>query len=135
MNATVDENWNSAYPYVVGPTFYGVVDVSIVDSVDETTTVYDGTQAIAEASLEDLSIEVFPNPASEFVAVQANGVLRSPILLVLYDIEGREVQRATINSGTTLTHLDTRLLYSGQYILTIQRGNELIHKNITIARG
>ncbi|MEO1451752.1 MAG: YHYH protein, partial [Bacteroidota bacterium] len=37
--ATVDENWNSAYPYVVGPTFNGVASRRDVASVTETTTV------------------------------------------------------------------------------------------------
>ena len=38
--STVDDNWNSAYPYVVGPTFYGVKTASKVASVTEPTTVY-----------------------------------------------------------------------------------------------
>ncbi len=36
--ATVDSNHNSAYPYVVGPTFYGNKVVTKVTSVGETTT-------------------------------------------------------------------------------------------------
>jgi hypothetical protein len=38
--ATVDANWNSAYPYVVGPTFYGVVSASRVNAITEPVTVY-----------------------------------------------------------------------------------------------
>ncbi len=38
--ATVDANWNSAYPYVVGPTFYGVKVATKVTSVTEVTTIY-----------------------------------------------------------------------------------------------
>jgi len=38
--ATVDENWNSAYPYVVGPTFYGKVQASKVASITESVTNY-----------------------------------------------------------------------------------------------
>ncbi len=41
--ATVDANWNSAYPYVVGPTFYGVVAASKVTSITESVTQYSGT--------------------------------------------------------------------------------------------
>ncbi len=40
--ATVDENWNSAYPYVVGPTFYGMYANRKANSVNENTTVYEG---------------------------------------------------------------------------------------------
>jgi Secretion system C-terminal sorting domain len=38
--ATVDANHNSAYPYVVGPTFYGNVVASKVSSITETVTTY-----------------------------------------------------------------------------------------------
>ena len=38
--ATVDANWNSAYPYVIGPTFYGVKVATKVTSVTEVTTIY-----------------------------------------------------------------------------------------------
>lgn len=38
--ATVDANWNSAYPYVVGPTFYGVSANRKVASITEAVTVY-----------------------------------------------------------------------------------------------
>jgi hypothetical protein len=37
---TVDANWNSAYPYAVGPTFYGVKSASKVTSITETVTTY-----------------------------------------------------------------------------------------------
>ena len=38
--ATVDANWNSAYPYVVGPTFYGVYANRKVTSISEAVTIY-----------------------------------------------------------------------------------------------
>ena len=38
--ATVDANRNSAYPYVVGPTFYGVKSASKVTSITESVTTY-----------------------------------------------------------------------------------------------
>ncbi len=41
--ATVDANWNSAYPYVVGPTFYGVYAKAQVTSITETVKQYTGS--------------------------------------------------------------------------------------------
>ena len=37
---TVDDNWNSAYPYAVGPTFYGNVTGAKVTSISETVETY-----------------------------------------------------------------------------------------------
>jgi hypothetical protein len=44
---TVNADHNSAYPYVVGPTFYGVKNAAKVTSVSETTTTY--TPAVCTA--------------------------------------------------------------------------------------
>ena len=41
--ATVDANHNSAYPYVVGPTFYGTVTTTTVTTIPAGTTNYDST--------------------------------------------------------------------------------------------
>ena len=38
--STVDANWNSSYPYVVGPTFYGNKTAAKVTSITESTTTY-----------------------------------------------------------------------------------------------
>ena len=64
--ATVDANHNSAYPYVVGPTFYGNITVSTVTSVPG------GTTTLASNTFEnsDLKVTIAPNPASEFIAIQ-----------------------------------------------------------------
>ncbi|WP_107039659.1 YHYH protein [Brumimicrobium mesophilum] len=37
--ATVDEYWNSVYPYVFEPTFYRVATNRIVRSLDKPTTI------------------------------------------------------------------------------------------------
>ena len=67
--ATVDENWNSAYPYVVGPTFYGVKTGTKVQTISEAVTTYDPTTAVFESGLEKIKTNVFPNPSSDFVAM------------------------------------------------------------------
>ncbi|MEI6408477.1 MAG: YHYH protein [Bacteroidota bacterium] len=51
---TVDQNWNSKYPYVVGPTFYGVKNVTRVASVTETTTTYNGPPLVVAAQINNV---------------------------------------------------------------------------------
>lgn len=41
--ATVDSKWNSAYPYLIGPTYYGVKTAAKVASITETVTTYTPT--------------------------------------------------------------------------------------------
>ena len=38
--STVDANWNSAYPYIVGPTFYGVKNATKVPNITEPVSLY-----------------------------------------------------------------------------------------------
>ena len=45
--ATVDARWNSAYPYVVGPTFYGVRNAVKVTAITEAVTQYTGGAAVS----------------------------------------------------------------------------------------
>ena len=61
--ATVDANHNSAYPYVVGPTFYGVKTATKVTTITEATT----TLSSILFNPDKLNTIVFPNPASDFL--------------------------------------------------------------------
>ncbi|MEO0403538.1 MAG: YHYH protein, partial [Bacteroidota bacterium] len=117
--ATVDENWNSAYPYVVGPTFYGEAENRSVNSVNENTTVYDGTSNVNESPLADLALTIFPNPTSDLLAVQINDLVQNVLTLNLMDQNGKLVMTKEIKPGTTIAYFDTQTLYSGQYLLQI----------------
>jgi hypothetical protein len=119
--ATVDANWNSAYPYVVGPTFYGVYANRKVTSVTETTTVYNGTVGVAETTNneEPIQLNIFPNPASDFIAIQVMGLNKENLRIELFDAAGKLVQKSSINAGATNTYLDTKTLYAGTYLVKI----------------
>ncbi|MCC6461987.1 MAG: YHYH protein [Saprospiraceae bacterium] len=110
---TVDEDWNSAYPYAVGPTFYGVKSASKVQSISESVTPYNPSVAVSENEAAPLQIGIFPNPTREFFAVQATGLLRDEIEVRLFDLSGKLLQRAEILPGSTICYLDARALDPG----------------------
>jgi len=117
--ATVDANHNSAYPYAVGPTFYGNVVASKVTSITETVSTYtSGTNG-----LEDLTqtgaFNIFPNPASDLIIVQAPGLLETDVTVALYDMVGRKISEKTMTAGSTLSFVDVSTLYSGKYLVKI----------------
>jgi hypothetical protein len=114
--ATVDENWNSAYPYAVGPYFYGVKTAAKVTSITETVTTYIApTSGLGE--IDDLNLSVFPNPANELLILQVNGLNKKDIEVELFDITGKLVGKQKILQGSTLTYFDVSTLYSGIYFL------------------
>ena len=132
--ATVDANWNSAYPYVVGPTFYGVYANRKVTTVTEPTTVYTVTTGIQDLKTDDFKLTVFPNPSNDFIAVQVMGLNKQNLSVELYDSAGKLVQKSTINAGATNTYLDTKLLYAGKYVIKIYGASVNTSQNIVIAK-
>lgn len=129
--ATVDSNWNSAYPYFIGPTYYGVKNGGEATSITESVQNYVG---IEKPEMDNLSIVVYPNPAGDLVAIQMGSIINRNYTVQLFDMSGRMVQNTTLNKGSTIAYLDTRTLYNGNYILKITNGEELITRQITISK-
>lgn len=122
--ATVDEQWNSAYPYVVGPNFYGISNNRKVNSVTEPTVVYSNiTTSLVQRQLEQLNISVFPNPSADLIAIQINGLVGEEFKVDLIDLSGRIVGRTMIKEGSIIAYFDIQTVYPGNYMLRVY--NEL----------
>ena len=133
--ATVDDNWNSAYPYVVGPTFYGNVVVTKVTTVTEPTTTYSPAPVAIDATdLEMMNINIFPNPASDLIAVQVGGLVKDDIQVTLMDITGRVVAETKINAGQTIAYFDVQTLYAGTYAIRISSNQASITRKVVVAK-
>lgn len=118
--ATVDQNWNSAYPYIVGPTFYGSRVVAKVTTIVEPVTTYLPSTGLANIKT---SIIVSPNPATEFVAIQLGGLQNEDVQLELIDLQGKIIQSDKIVQGSTITYFDVRKLYDGFYFIKVMGKN------------
>lgn len=116
---TVDENWNSSYPYVVGPTFYGTYANRSVNSVTESTTTYESTVGIDAVDASEINVTVFPNPSADLIVVQIKGLVTENLPVSVFDLSGKQVAVGTISAGSTIWYLDTRSIYDGTYIIRI----------------
>jgi YHYH protein/Secretion system C-terminal sorting domain len=133
--ATVDANWNSAYPYLVGPTFYGTKVVTDVAAITESVTEYIPTPlSVSDSDPKEINATVFPNPANDIIAIQLNGLRRENVTIEMYDITGRLIQKTRVYQGSTIAYFDTQKLYNGQYIIKIISGTAVISKKITIIK-
>jgi hypothetical protein len=128
--ATVDVNHNSAYPYAVGPTFYGNVVASKVTSITETVSTYNSVTNGMEDLTQTPEFNVFPNPASDLIIVQAPGLLESDVLVTLYDMVGRKVSEKKMVAGSTLSYMDVSTLYAGKYLVKI--ANSISERTYTV---
>ena len=131
---TVDSNWNSAYPYAVGPTFYGVYQDRKVNLVDENTTVYDATLSTVESDLENKNIKIFPNPTSDFIAIQIGGLNNQGLCIKLFDIQGKLLRESKINKGQTISYFDIQTVYSGTYIIELSANGFSTSRKIIIEK-
>lgn len=115
--ATVDANHNSAYPYAVGPTFYGNITVSTVTSVPA------GTTTLASNTFEnsDFKVTIAPNPASEFIAIQTP-MAQNDMDVYLINELGQIVKTSTILQGSTLCVIETDTIYNGIYFVKVTDG-------------
>lgn len=130
---TVDENHNAAYPYAVGPTFYGNKVASIVENITESTTTYTGSVGMEEIDLSDLSVGIYPNPASEFVVIQVGDLVKTTIQIEIFNAQGQLVESGQIAAGATNYYLDAKGLYNGEYILKYKIGAQIGTKRFVIA--
>lgn len=122
--ATVNTNHNSAYPYLVGPTFYGNKTGAKVTTVTETTTVFNPVLSTTENILNNLDIKIFPNPTSDLIAIQIGGINNQDLYIKMYDIQGKLIKETKLNKGQTICYLDIQTVYSGTYLIKIST-NEL----------
>jgi len=128
--ATVDANHNSAYPYVVGPNFYGTKTATTVTSVPGGTTTYLSKNSF---KLEDSSVIVYPNPSQEFLAIQTE-MAQNDINVDLINELGQIVKSSKILQGSTLSIIDTSTVYNGFYFLKIYDDKSSVTKSIIIKK-
>ena len=133
--ATVDANHNSAYPYLVGPTYYGTKVATKVTSITESVTTYTTTTGLYKNNIDNAKVTVFPNPTSEIIAVQITDLVTENYEVVLTDMLGKLVAKTNLNKGSTIVYLDTKTLYAGEYFVTLisESGNK-ISKKVTILK-
>ncbi len=129
--STVDSNWNSAYPYAVGPTFYGTYANRKVTSINEITTRFiPSITGILTADIEAYEISVYPNPASELIAIQIGSLVNQDVSIQLINGKGKFVKQTVIKKGSSIAYFDIQTVYSGVYFLrfTLHNGSQLIEK-------
>jgi hypothetical protein len=130
--ATVDANHNSAYPYLIGPTYYGVYANRKVTSITETTTTYTSNLAVSEAEFKNISTVLYPNPVSDLLLVQVDHLLKYDLDIEMYDISGKLLMKTQMIKGSTIAYFDTQTLYNGTYMVKISNGKNTISKKVIV---
>jgi YHYH protein/Secretion system C-terminal sorting domain len=119
---TVDANHNSAYPYIVGPAFYGNRTGSkLTGSITETTTIYNIPLGISDFDFNKYEVKIFPNPASNFIVIQSEAADVNRKVELINEI-GQILIETNIMQGSTLGHFDISNISKGIYFVKISSG-------------
>lgn len=119
--ATVDANHNSAYPYVVGPTFYGNRTATTVTTVPTEAVTYNSTLATNSFENFDFKAIIAPNPAQDFIAIQTP-MVQNDMKVELINELGQVVKTSKILQGSTLSIIETDTVYNGVHFVKISDG-------------
>jgi len=123
--ATLDDNLVPAYPYLIGPTFYGVVTPSNMGPngglntvINEPVTVYLSVNEVDNV----LVLLCYPNPAKETLNFYIPASYNSNLTLSIFDMTGKKVKEEH-NIQTAVSYaIDISTLTAGQYIVVLDNG-------------
>ena len=120
--ATIDENNKPVYPYLIGDYYNGTPQASLHATISETVTTYTPALSLDNNYLEQTGVTLFPNPSSDIIVVQTNGLTTHEIFIELKDINGNVIKNQTINKGSTMAYFDVTTLYTGKYFVQLKSG-------------
>ncbi len=132
--ATVNATHNSTYPYLIGPTYYGNKTGSLVTSVSETTTTYTPSLAVSNYVIDNTSVKIVPNPASDLIAIQMSGLVENELKIDLYDVLGKLIKSTKVNAGQSIAYFDVQDVYNGTYFVKISDGKNSVSKTVLISK-
>lgn len=140
--ATVDEDWNAAYPYLIGPAYYGVVATDNFPSggpgnfgtsvvISEPVTQYTGSGNVGLNGETDLSslVQVYPNPVWEQFHVQIPAAFAG-YSIAIFSSTGQEIYRHSQEMQSGVNSLQITGVPAGVYYLVLFRGEEKLVKKL-----
>lgn len=133
---TIDDNLDPVYPYTIGLSYYGTVQAGNTgpngghNVVNEPVTTYTPS-GIADAA-ETVTAMVYPNPATDYLAVFINPVAQNNFVVTLFDADGSKVLEQQ-NVQPAITYgFDIRKLRSGVYALFIENNSKRFIQKVVV---
>lgn len=114
---TLNDTLGPAYPYNLGTSFYGRANYMgaspSVTSIPASAVQYTGNATSIQDWIDGTSLQVFPNPASDWVAIRLEGIMADFVQIV--NLNGALVMEKAIRSSGEM--VDISALPAGYYIV------------------
>ena len=129
---TIDANLNPVYPFVMGPTYYGVVGStnSHITPVGPDTTYTPSSTGVAIIKEQDIRFQFVPNPVEDYAYIYMDANSLNNVSAKLYDIKGQLMKRIDDMQPTIAYTLDMNALPAGSYILILETGSKRVTQQI-----
>ena len=133
---TIDENRNASYPFLTGPTLFGKMLLSVVDTIVEPHIKYAHFKKREDNSKFENrnSLTIFYADKSELIVIQSNGLINEDIKLQLFDENGNQLNQTVLYQGSTIAYFDAQTLYNGVYTIKITRSSGVTEEKIKIEK-
>lgn len=94
---------------------------------------YSVQRFVAGTQSATLSMNVYPNPVGDFAQLQINAPVAGAATIELFDFAGKRLylQKVVLMKGEQQVIIPTSQLSSGQYLLRIMTGNNIINRSLT----
>ena len=80
------------------------------------------------------NLKIFPNPASDILAIRIGGLNNHDLEVKLLDLQGKIIQRNQINKGQTIGYFEIKTISSGLYFITFSSNGKNLSKKIIIEK-
>jgi hypothetical protein len=112
--------------------YYFIDDVCVsTDSLFATQYTY---YAGLNNHLDDNLIRIYPNPASDLVAVQMPSLTKQDYNVELFDMTGKLVQKTTLYEGSAIAYFDLRTVYAGEYVIVLSNSDGRVTKKLVVKK-
>jgi len=84
--------------------------------------------------MEDASVKIFPDPASDIVIVEMNKNVINPISIAILNTDGKVLKTEVVNVTDGKLSLDVSNLLNGIYFLKIKEGEGMYNLKFAMAK-
>ncbi len=135
---TLDANLDAAYPYTLGPTYYGTVQAGNTgpgsghNTISESVTTYTPSGMTDEVS--SLPVNIFPSPApvDGVVNIFIPPAGTNDITLVMYDLAGKAIRRVDYMQPAVTYTIDLSGIAPGMYLMRFEYGGSATTEKLMI---
>ena len=129
---TVDDSLKPVYPFVMGPTYYGVVtSTSVHVTPTGTDTTYSSTTGISLVNKGDIKYILAPNPVEDHLYIYMDNDNVNNITGYITNTEGRIVKTLSLMQPSIAYAVDLTDLAPGIYILNFEGNGTKVTEKIS----